>query len=90
MNTQLNYSKPNNCDYTSMIRNINLQNKENAIQSKKRNSSTDPIIQRNIKVAKRPKVDNSKINYFKNTQEKKERNHIVSIPHGDHLIHDIN
>ena len=89
MNAQLNYSKPNNCDYTSMIRNIYLQNKENAIQNKKRNSSTDPIIQRNIKVAKRPKVDNSKINYFKNTQEKKERNHIVSIPHGDHLIHDI-
>ena len=89
MNTELKYSKPNNCDYTSMIRNIYLQNKENAIQNKKRNSSTDPIIQRNIKAAKRPKVDNSKINYFKNTQEKKERNHIVSIPHEDHLIHDV-
>ena len=73
MNTQLKYSKPNNCDYTSMIRNIYLQNKENAIQNKKRNSSTDPIIQRNIKAAKRPKVDNSKINYFKNTQEKKRK-----------------
>lgn len=89
MNTQLNFSKPNNCDYSSLTRDIYLENKENAVHNKNRNSSTDPIIQRNIKVKRRPKEDNSKINYLKYTQEKKERNHIVSIPHEDHLIHDI-
>ena len=89
MKTQLNFSKPNRYDYNSITRDIYLQNKENAMQNKNRNSTTDPIIQGNIKVARRPKVDNSKINYFKNTQEKKERNHIVSIPHEDHLIHDV-
>ena len=65
MKTQLNFSKPNKYDYNSITRDIYLQNKENAMQNKNRNSSTDPIIQGNIKVARRPKVDNSKINYFK-------------------------
>ena len=88
MTTQLNYIKPNNCDYTSVTRDIYILNREKAKYNKKRNTSTDPIIQRNIKEIKKPKVDNSKINYFKNTQEKKERNHIVSIQPEDHLIHD--